>query len=193
MNTDARKLFLSHASGFDKDQYNREYYDQHKAWKKRYNKFYYMNNKDKWGYHGTTTTTTTTATTTSPSVTDRTYNTSGRKTTTTQTTSEATPEKRKKYLPERILDTVIQLTPGVSALFEDAEDFIRSFGRLTRKIDEIFSSGGNEISDGKEYLEGKSFDFSKIRAKFDEYDQKVTAAKNKYNEVTGKIRDFFTF
>ena len=58
MNEYSRSAFLQHAD-FDKDAYNKKYYQKNKQWKRNYNHDYYLKNKDKWGLGvGTTTTTT---------------------------------------------------------------------------------------------------------------------------------------
>lgn len=174
MNEYMKEQALQHA-GFDKNAYNRKYYDKNKAWKQRYNHEYYLKNKSKWGLSGAAAT----ASRNLPTEKKGTGVTARR-----QNASQKTDSYRKVPAPvaEKAGDILISLIPGMGHLYKgSSKEFVNSMKRSIGKI----TKTAKAVSDWW----NQSIDFNKMMIKLDEIDKKYTEAENRVKEKKQKVKD----
>lgn len=178
MNEYMKEQALQHA-GFDKDAYNRKYYDKNKAWKQRYNHEYYLKNKSKWwlgsSMHGVNRNDAYKKDAQFPTR-------KGTGVTATRNNPNQKAENYKKPLAEKTGDILISLIPGMGHLYKgSSKEFVNSMKRSIGKI----TKTAKAVSDWW----NQSIDFNKMMTKFDEIDKKYTEAENKVKEKKQKVKD----
>lgn len=167
MNEYSRSAFLQHAD-FDKDAYNKRYYQKNKQWKRNYNHDYYLKNKDKWGL--------------------------GQRTLSKQAVKR-TDEKGtisrpvKKGIVEKVGDVLITITPGIGRLYNgSSREFVNSVRRSVSSI-------ANAAKKAKEWWDSSNinpqvmFDkVNEIQSKIDKLDKDIQARKDAFSKKLSHIR-----
>lgn len=169
MNEHSRSAFLQHAD-FDKDAYNKTYYQNNKQWKQNYNHKYYLKNKDKWGLSGGTTTTTTKQ----PNGTSR---------------LGKTPVEKVHSVGEKVGDAIISITPGMNRLYKgSSREFISS---LSRGIGSIADTAKKAKAwwDSSNIDPNAMFDkVNEIQSKIDKIEKVIQAREDAFSKKLSNIR-----
>lgn len=167
MNEYSRSAFLQHAD-FDKDAYNKKYYQKNKQWKRNYNHDYYLKNKDKWGL--------------------------GQKIPSKQAVKRTdekgtTSRPVKKSIGEKVGDVLITMTPGMGRLYNgSSRDFVNSVRRSVSSITNAAKKAKEWWDSSSSNLQAMCAKINEMQAKIDKVEKDIQARRDAFSKKLSKIR-----